>query len=81
MPSYPVKNLKTGEEKEIKMTMTEYTEWRKENPDWDRDWVKGVGGSCEEGEWKSRLANKHPGWKHVLDKVKRTPGSRARDLY
>ena len=36
MPTYPVKNLKTGEQKEIQMSMSEYDQWRKDNPDWDR---------------------------------------------
>ena len=34
MPTYPVKNLKTGEEKELHMTMKEYMAWKEENPDW-----------------------------------------------
>jgi len=42
MPTYPVKNLKTGEQKEIQMSMTEYDQWRKDNPDWDKDWMQGV---------------------------------------
>ena len=29
MPTYPVKNLKTGEEKELHMTMKEYMAWKK----------------------------------------------------
>ena len=37
MPTYPVKNLKTEEKKELRMTMKEYDQWRKDNPDWDRD--------------------------------------------
>ena len=28
MPTYPVKNLKTGETKELSMTMTEYGQWK-----------------------------------------------------
>ena len=34
MPTYPVKNLKTGETKEMTMTVAEYTAWKEENPDW-----------------------------------------------
>ena len=30
MPTYPVKNMKTGEEKELSMTMKDYDTWRKE---------------------------------------------------
>ena len=40
MPTYPVKNSKTGEQKELMMTMKEYDTWRKDNPDWDKDWSK-----------------------------------------
>ena len=43
MPTYPVKNMKTGEEKELSMSMKDYDTWRKENPDWDKDWSKGCG--------------------------------------
>ena len=41
MPTYPVKNLKTEEKKELFMTMDEYEQWRKDNPDWDKDWSQG----------------------------------------
>ena len=39
MPIYPVKNLKTEEKKELHMTMKEYDQWRKDNPNWDKDWI------------------------------------------
>ena len=45
MPTYPLKNLKTGETKEIIMSMKEYDQWRKDNPDWDKDWSKGAAGT------------------------------------
>ena len=54
MPTYPVKNLKTGEEKELSMTMKAYDDWRKENPDWDKDWSKGVAGVGEVGEFQDK---------------------------
>ena len=38
MPVYPVINHKTGEKKELNMTLASYDKFRKENPDWDRDW-------------------------------------------
>ena len=41
MPTYPLKNLKTGETKTLNMTMQKYDQWKKENPDWDRDWSQG----------------------------------------
>ena len=42
MAIYPVKNLKTGEMKELQMTLAQYEEWRDSNPDWDKDWNAGV---------------------------------------
>ena len=38
MPLYPVKNLKTGETQELVLSIAQYEEWKKENPDWDKDW-------------------------------------------
>tara|TARA_B100001250_G_scaffold44700_1_gene35125 strand:- start:1747 stop:1989 length:243 start_codon:yes stop_codon:yes gene_type:complete len=76
MPTYPVKNLKTGEEKELNMTMASYDEWRKENPDWDKDWSKGVAGVGEVGDWQNKLVAKNPGWNDVLRKASKAPGSR-----
>ena len=48
MPTYPVKNKVTGEEKELSMTMKAYDYWRKENPDWDKDWSKGCATASRE---------------------------------
>ena len=42
MPLYPVKNLKTGEQKDIHMSVADYENWRMDNPDWDKDWSQGV---------------------------------------
>jgi len=83
MPHYPVVNLKTGEKQELHMSMTEYTQWRKDNPDYDKDWMAGVGGGGVEcvGEWKTRTANKHPGWKHVLDKAAKLAPQNKSQLY
>lgn len=83
MPTYPVRNLETGEEKELKMTMAEYCQWKEENPEWDKDWSKGIGGGGVEavGEWKTRLANKHPGWRHVLDKAAKLAPHNKSQLY
>ena len=71
MPTYPVKNLNTGEEKELSMTMAAYDEWRKENPDWDKDWSKGCAGSGEVGDWRDKMSKTHPGWKDVMGQVKK----------
>ena len=84
MASYPIINKETGERKTISMSVHDIDQWYKDNPEWHRDWSQGCAGPIGEmalGEWKSKVANKHPGWKHILDKVKNTPKSQARDLY
>ena len=77
MPTYPVKNLKTGEQKEIQMSMTEYDQWRKDNPDWDKDWMQGV---ANVGEVYDKLRKTHPGWNDVLHKASKAPGSKVRPV-
>ena len=66
MPRYPVKNLKTEEKKELSMTMKEYEQWRKDNPDWDKDWQAGVASAGEVGEWRDKMATTHPGWADIM---------------
>ena len=38
MAVYPVKNTKTGEKKEVTMSITKWDQWLKDNPDWKRCW-------------------------------------------
>ena len=59
MPTYPVINKETGEKKELSMSMIKYDEWRKENPDWDKDWNAGVAGLGEVGEWRDTVSYTH----------------------
>ena len=80
MPTYPVKNLKTGETQTLSMSMSAYDNWRKDNPDWLRDYsdpstMPGVG---EVGEWRDKLINKNPGWGEVLKKAEKSGGINAR---
>ena len=77
MPTYPVINKETGEKKELSMTMIEYSNWRDDNPDWDKDWAEGCAGLGEVGEWKDKLITKNPGWNDVLHKASKSPGSRV----
>ena len=77
MPTYPVVNKETGERKELSMTMVEYSNWRDENPGWDKDWSEGCAGLGEVGEWKDKLITKNPGWNDVLHKASKSPGSRV----
>ena len=76
MPTYPVKNLKTGETKDLSMTMKEYDQWRKDNPEWDKDWQAGVATSQEMFKWTGEAASS--GWNEVLDRASRQPGSTVR---
>ena len=76
MPTYPVKNLKTEEKKELSMTMKEYEQWRKDNPDWDRDWSEGCASSQEMFKWTGEAASS--GWNEVLDRASKQPGSIVR---
>ena len=70
MPTYPVKNLKTGETKELSMTMTEYGQWKEDNPDWDRDWQAGAAASVSGvGDYQDRTPD---GFKDRLRNVKNT---------
>ena len=80
MPTYPVKHLETGEQKELSMFMVEYSEWRKENPDWDKDWMAGVAAIGEVGEIYDKLKKSHPGWNDVLHKASKAPGSNVRPI-
>jgi len=78
MPLYPVKNLKTGETQELTMSISDYENWRKENPDWDKDWSAGVAGVGEVGDWQNKLIQKYPGWNDVLHRASKMPGSRVK---
>jgi len=80
MPTYPVINKESGEKKELSMSMMKYGEWRKENPDWDKDWSAGVAGIGEVGEWADTLKRTHPGWNDVLRKASKAPGSTVRPV-
>ena len=80
MPTYPVINKETGEKKELSMSMMAYGEWRKENPDWDKDWMAGVASVGEVGEIYDRLKKSHPGWNDVLHKASKAPGSKVKAI-
>ena len=80
MPTYPLKNLKTGETQELSMSMSAYEKWREENPDWDKDWMAGVASVGEVGEIYDRLKKSHPGWNDVLHKASKAPGSKVKAI-
>ena len=66
MPTYPVIHKETKEKKELSMTMKDYEQWRKDNPDWDRDWSQGCASAGEVGEWRDKMATTHPGWADIM---------------
>ena len=80
MPTYPVIHLETKEKKELSMTMKAYDQWRKDNPDWDKDWMQGVANVGEVGEVYDKLRKTHPGWNDVLHKASKAPGSKVRPV-
>ena len=74
MATYPVINTKTGEQKEVVMSIMEWDQWKEDNPDWTRDYsdpstMPGVG---EVGEWQDKLRKKAPGWNTILKRAQKS---------
>ena len=83
MAVYPVINKETGEQKEVEMSVLDWDQWKEDNPEWIRDWSdpSTCPGNAEVGEWKDKLIKSRPGWKEVLDKVKKAPGANIKNPY
>ena len=82
MATYPVINKKTGEQKEIAMSVHDWDQWKTDNPEWERDYsdpttLPGIG---EVGDFKDKLKKTHPGWNDVLHKASKAPGSKVKPL-
>lgn len=78
MPTYPVIHKETKETQELYLSMAEYDQWRKDNPDWDKDWSQGCAGVGEVGDWRDKISKTHPGWSDIMkNKVTKSPGSRV----
>ena len=81
MATYPIKNTKTGETKEVVMSVNDWDQWKSDNPDLDRyftpDNSPGVG---EVGEWKDKLRKSKPGWNDVLRRAGKVAGSRVKKI-
>ena len=74
MATYPVVNTDTGEQKEVKMSITEWEQWKEDNPEWTRDWSDPdtlPGSGVEMGDWRAKLMSSKPGWKQVMNNVKK----------
>ncbi len=69
MAIYPVKNSKTGEMKELSMTLAQYEDWRDNHPDWDKDWQAGSPAvDSGVGDYQDKLPD---GFKDRLRNVKK----------
>ena len=82
MATYPVVNTKTGEQKEVVMSVNDWDQWTEDNPDWSRDYsdpstMPGVG---EVGEWKQKLVKRKPGWNEVLERVQKYTGAQKQKI-
>ena len=82
MATYPVVNKNTGEQKEVTMSVTEWDQWKIDNPDWTRDWSdpSTCPSAGEVGEVYNRLKKSHPGWNDVLNRASKVPGSRVKSI-
>ena len=79
MPTYSVINKVTGEKMTFSKTMKEYTQWREDNPDWERYYTAdNAPGFGEVGEWKDKLIKSKPGWNEVLEKAQNAPSARQK---
>ena len=61
MATYPVINKKTGEQKDVVLSVHDWTQWCEDNPDWQR--IGLIHQTCpaaqEVGEWKDKLRVKN----------------------
>ena len=82
MATYPVIYKETGEQKEVVLSVHDWPQWCKDNPEWHRDWSDPS--TCpkpaEVGEWRDKLVNKNPGWNEVLNKASKAPGSKVKKI-
>ena len=68
MATYPVIHKETGEQKDVVMSVHEWSQWCADNPDWQRDWSdpSTCPASGEVGDWRDKMAKTHPGWKDIM---------------
>ena len=79
MPTYPIINTETGEQKEIKLTLAEWENFKTQNPHIIRDWSdpSTAPSSGEVGELRDKIVKAHPSWGEVLKKVQKSGGSKS----
>ena len=68
MATYPVINKETGEQKEVRLSVHEWSQWKDDNPEWDRDWSdpSTCPASGEVGEWRDKMSRTHPGFHDIM---------------
>ena len=68
MATYPIINKVTREQKEVIMSVTEWDQWKIDNPDWNRDWSdpSTLPGSGDIGDWRDKMSKTHPGWADIM---------------
>ena len=82
LPTYPVVNKETGEQKEVTMSIHDWDQWKKDNSQWERDWSdpSTCPASGEVGEVYDKLKKSHPSWNDVLTKASRVPKSNVKPI-
>ena len=82
MAVYPVINKETGEQKEVKMSVHDWDQWKVDNPGRERDYSdpSTFPNFGEVGEVYDKLRVKHPGCNEVLRKASKAPGSNVRPV-
>jgi len=81
MATYPVKHIETGEVKDVKMSVHDWDQWKKDNPEWERYYTpENSPNFGEVGEVYDKLKKSHPGWNDVLRKASKAPGSTVRPV-
>lgn len=66
MPTYEIRNQKTGEVKEIFCSYDEKVKLFKDNPDWKDTWNHAPG---VDFQGKSAIARTDSGWKEMLSRI------------
>ena len=77
MATYPVVHKETCEQKEVQMSVMDWTKWCEDNPDWKRDWSdpSTCPMAADVGDWRNKLVKSKPGWNQVLEKASTAPGA------
>lgn len=73
MPQYEFKNKETGEVTEVLLRLSEYDEWKKNNPQWERYHSSGSVPKVVSGT-KSALSMAGKDWEKHLTNIKKASG-------